>query len=87
VNPVGLINVRKYRRAIKKGQSIATGNIDEEKQNKITTQYGLDNTMRKQTQRTEIRHAPSYKQLETKTNRTSVVCGNSNGHHNTELRT
>ena len=27
MNPVGLINVREYRRAIKEGQSIATGNI------------------------------------------------------------
>jgi hypothetical protein len=33
-----------------------------------------------------IRHDPCYKQLEVKTNRTSFVCGNRNGHHNTELR-
>ena len=29
---------------------------------------------------TEIRHEPSYKQLESKTNRTSFPCGNRNGH-------
>jgi len=28
-----------------------------------------------------IRHEPSYKQLEIKTNRTSFVCRNRNGHH------
>jgi hypothetical protein len=37
---------------------------DEEKQNKNTTQYVLDTTKCKQTQKTQIRHAPSYKQLE-----------------------
>ena len=36
---------------------------DEEKQNKITKQYVLDITMRKQTQITYIRHEHSYKQL------------------------
>jgi hypothetical protein len=38
--------------AIKNGQSRDTGNIDEDKQNKNTTQYVLDTTMRKQTQTT-----------------------------------
>jgi hypothetical protein len=47
---------------------------DEEKQNKNTTQYELDTTMRKQTQIIWIRHAPSYKQLQVKTNRTSFLC-------------
>jgi hypothetical protein len=51
---------------------------------KNTTQYVLYTTIRKQTQ---IRHELSYKQLEVKTNRTSHLCGNRNGHHNTELRT
>ena len=37
-------------------QSRETGNIDEEKQNKSTTQYVLDTTMRKQTKITQIRH-------------------------------
>ena len=32
--------------------------------------------LRKQTQITVIRHEPSYKQLEVKTNRTSFLCGN-----------
>jgi len=44
---------------------------DEEKQSKNTTQYVLDTTIRKQTQITKIRHAPSYKQLEVKMDRTS----------------
>jgi hypothetical protein len=57
---------------------------DEEKQSKNTTEYVLDITMRKQTQITSIRHEPSYKQLEAKTNRTSYLCGNHKGHHNTE---
>ena len=34
-----------------------------------------------------IRYAPSYKQLEIKTKRTSFLCGNRNGHHNMKLRT
>ena len=62
---------------IKKRQSRQTGNIrytrrrKEETQNKNTTQYALDTTIRKQTQITQIRHAPSYKQLEVKMNQTS----------------
>jgi hypothetical protein len=35
---------------IKNGQSRETGNIDEEKQSKNTTQYALDTTMHKQSQ-------------------------------------
>ena len=53
----------------KNGQSRETGNIDENKQNKNITQYVLDTTINKQTQITQIRHGPSYKQLEVKTNR------------------
>jgi hypothetical protein len=34
-----------------------------------------------------IRHVPSYEQQGVKTNRTSFLCENGNGHHNTELRT
>jgi len=63
------------------------GKQDEEKQNTNTTQYVLDTTIRKQIQIKEIRHASFYKQQEEKTNRTSVLWGNYNGHHNTELRT
>jgi hypothetical protein len=57
---------------------------DEEIQNTIRTQYVLDTTIRKQTQ---IRHEPSYKQMEIKTNRTSFICGNRKGHHDTKVRT
>jgi len=32
-------------------------------------------------------YEPSYKQLELKTNKTSFLCGNRSGYHNTELRT
>ena len=45
---------------------------------KDPTQCVLDTTIRKQTQITLIRHDPSYRQLEVKTNRTSCVCGNNN---------
>ena len=55
--------------AIKNGQSKETTQ-DEEKQNKNTTQYVLDTTIRKETQITNMRHEPSYKQLEVKMNRT-----------------
>ena len=57
---------------------------DEEKQKKNTTQYLLDITMPNQTQLTQIRHVPSYKQLEVKTNRTSFSYGNGYVHHNAE---
>jgi hypothetical protein len=51
-------------------EKLATlGTQDEEKQNKNITQYLLDTTMGKQTQITYIRHKPSFKQLEVKTNR------------------
>ena len=50
------------------------GTQDKQKQNKNKTQYVLDTTMRKQTQITLIRHEPSYKQLEIKTNRTALSC-------------
>ena len=53
------------------GQSIETGNTGHTRQRKKTTQCALDTTIRKQTQITLIRHEPSYKQLEVKTNRTS----------------
>jgi hypothetical protein len=67
-------------------EKLATqGTQDGEKQNKDIIQYMLDIIIRKQTQITLIRHEPSYKQLEVKTNRTSFLCGNRNGHHNREL--
>jgi hypothetical protein len=43
--------------------------------------------MRKQARITQIRHEPSYKQLEIMTNRTSFLSGNRSGHHNMEHRT
>ena len=54
------------------------GTQGEEKQNKNTTQYVMDTTIRKHTQITHIRHEASYQQLEVQMNRTSVVCGNRN---------
>jgi hypothetical protein len=51
-------------------EKLATGTQDKEKEGKNTTQYVHDTTMHKQTQMT---------------NRTSVLCGNRNEHHNTEL--
>jgi len=39
------------------------------------------------TNSTYIRHEPPHKQPDTKMNRTSLLCGNCDGHHNTELRT
>ena len=69
-------------------QSIETGNAGhtrqriktKQKQTKKRTQCALDTTIRRQPQTTLIRHEPSYKQLEVKTNQPSLVCGN----HNTE---
>ena len=58
------------------------GTQDKEKQNKNKTQYVLDTTICKQTQITLIRHEPSYKQLEIKTNRTALSCRNRNGTRN-----
>ena len=54
--------------------------MDEEKQNKNTT------ATRKQAQTTQIKHEPSYKQLEAKMKQTLFLCGNRNGHHNMEFR-
>jgi len=44
-------------------------------------------TTSKQKRIVYIRHEPSYKQQEVKTNRTSFLYCNHNEHHNTELRT
>jgi hypothetical protein len=44
-------------------EKLATwGTTHEEKQNKNTTQYVLDATIRKQSQTTQIKHEPSYKE-------------------------
>ena len=72
------------------GQSIETDNaghtrqrIKTKQKHKNPTQCALDTTISKQTQITLIRHEPSYKQLEVKTNQPSFVCGN----HNMEPKT
>ena len=46
------INVREYRRDTQKWKLSTKGTQNEEKQNKNTTQYVLDSTIRKQTQKT-----------------------------------
>jgi hypothetical protein len=74
---------RKQKRQYKLDKPENQATSGTEKQNKNTTQYVLDTTICKQTQATQRRHEPSYKQLEVKTNRTSLVCGNHNGIHNT----
>ena len=60
---------------------------DEEKQNKNATQNMLDNIMRKHTHMTLIRYELSTNNWRYEKNRTSFLCGNRNGHHNTEHRT
>ena len=71
------INVREYRRGNQKLTIKRNWQhmVHKTKKNKAKHKYVLDTTVGKQTQLTYIRHAPSYKQLEEKTNRTSVVCG------------
>jgi hypothetical protein len=49
-----------------------TKNKNQKKTSKKRTQCALDTTIRKQTQITLIRHEPSYKQLEVKTNQPSL---------------
>ena len=47
-----------------KPEKLATyGTQDNDKENKNTTQYVFDITMRKQTQIRSIRHEPSYKRF------------------------
>ena len=54
-------------------EKLATsGTQNEEKHNKNTTQYVLETTIRKLPHITQIRHEPSYKQLEVKTNQTNT---------------
>jgi hypothetical protein len=55
-------------------EKLATQSTQDEEKKKKTTQYVLDTTIGKQTQIMLIRHEPSYKQLEVKTNRTSLLC-------------
>ena len=59
---------------IKKKTSKNNSKNNKNKQtNKHTTQYMFDITIRKQTQIRQIRHDPSYKQLEVKTKLTSFL--------------
>jgi galactose mutarotase-like enzyme len=55
-----------------------TKNKKQTKTSKKRTQCALDTIIRKQTQITLIRHEPSNKQLEVKTDQPSLVCGNPN---------
>jgi hypothetical protein len=85
------INDREYRSGSKKWtihinwqrMSHKKKNTNQTKTSKKRTQCALDTTIRMQTQITLIRHEPSYKQLEVKTNQPSFACGN----HNTEPKT
>ena len=55
-------------------EKLATqGAHDEDKQNKNTTQYVMDITICKQTQKTYIRHGSSYKQLQVKINQKAEI--------------
>ena len=85
------INIRENRRDNKKiynPEKPATyGTQNEDKQNKNTMQYVLGTTIFKQIQIRSIRHESSYRQPEVQTNRSSFLCGNRNGHYNTEWYT
>ena len=74
-----IINVREYRRGNQKRTIQRNWQQKEHKtkqnKQKNTTQYVLDNNICKQTYITQIRHEPSFKQLEIKTDRTSCLCG------------
>ena len=71
----------------KKQKNTTRKQKNKNKQTKKPRTFYVLGTIRKQAHLTYIRHEPSYKQLEVKTNRTSFLCGNRNGHHNTEIRT
>ena len=84
----GVNDQRKYPRKIQVNQKWTIKRnwqhrVHKMTKNKAKTQhkYVLDTTIHKQTQITYIRHEPFYKQLGVKTNRTSFLCGNRNGHH------
>ena len=83
--------MREYRRDNQNGQSREIGNIystHKTKKNKTKTQHNMRGTppyTHALKQRKQDIHEPSYRKLEVKTHRTSFLCGNRNGHHNTEL--
>jgi len=57
------INVKEYRRGNQKKDNPEKRGNTRRRKNKNTTQYVSDTTVRKQTQKTQIRHEPSHKQL------------------------
>ena len=69
-------------------EKLATqGTQDEDKQKKKHNTINVGHNYTQINTNNVNKHEPSYKQLEVKTNRTSFLCGNRNGHHNMELRT
>ena len=72
--------------AIKKGQPREIVNIGYTKRRKTNQKHNIICVGHHYAQTNTKRHAPPYKQLEVKAIRTSYLCGNRNGHHNTEFR-
>ena len=66
-------------------EKLATSGTQDDKTKKNITK--TQHNVRKLPHITQIRHKPSYEQLEVKTNKTSFLSGNRKGHHNTVLRT
>ena len=79
-----LIDVRELRRTI---QSDWQHRVHNAKTNKAKTQHNMCCTSLYASKHNNVKHEPSYKRLEIKTNPMSFLCWNHNGHHNTELRT
>jgi hypothetical protein len=68
------------------GQLATLGTQDTgRRQTKGKTQHNMWWTLLCLKKHTNNINEPSYKQLEVKTNQTSLLCVNHNGHHNTEL--
>ena len=63
----------------------AYGTHDEEKENKNITQCAEHHYTQASTNNV-IKTYVFYKQVEVQRKQTSFLCGNRNGHHNTELR-
>ena len=59
----------------------------QDKLGKNPTQYLLDTTKRNHMQIPQIRHVPSYKQLDAKTKLTSFLCENQNRHGTQKIKT
>jgi hypothetical protein len=67
------INIREFQRGIQKRQSRENGNIGYTRRKQTKQKH---NTIYAGKHYMQIRHDPSYKQLEVKTNRLSFLCGN-----------